>query len=310
MLRCIDRALALGVVLAALAGAHAWGHAVCGARLFPATLIMDDPGVSDELSLPTIQYLPIPADNGSPAGHSVDYAFEWDKNITRDLGFAINDDYFTQHLNGSKSLDGWDNLTFTLKDQLPCSEDHEFMVSLGIIHEFGGTGSSILRQTGLIDAAGTTIPTFYVGKGFGDLPDSVPYLKPFAVTGELGYQISDNGSINPNQWDYAASLQYSIPYLQQNIKALNVPNFVTRLVPLVEVSLSSPPTGFTTGTISPGIYYIGNRFQIAAEAVIPANAATRSIQGTGFIVQFHVFLDDLPPSLLTRPLINKDLWRW
>jgi hypothetical protein len=310
MITVIARAAALGLLAGVLAAPNAWGHAVCGDRVFPATLVMDDPGVSDELSLPTIQYLPIPANNGSPAGHSVDYAFEWDKNITRDLGFAINDDYFTQHLNGSKSLDGWDNLTFTLKDQLPCIEDHEFMVSLGVIHTFGGTGSGLLRQNGLIDAAGNTIPTFYVGKGFGDLPDSLPYLKPFAVTGELGYQISDNSSINPNQWDYAASLQYSIPYLNQNIKALNVPDFVRRLVPLVEVSLSSPTTGFTTGTISPGIYYMGQRVQIAAEAMIPANAATRSLQGVGFIVQFHVFLDDLPPGLFTRPLINKDLWKW
>jgi hypothetical protein len=297
MLRSIERALALGVVLAPLSAPNAWGHAVCGDRVFPATLVMDDPGVSDELSLPTIQYLPIPAADGSPSGRSVDYGFEWDKNITRDFGFGINDDYFTQYIKGSKSLDGWDNVSLTLKDQLPCNEDHEFMVSVGIIHEFGGTGSGLLRQNGLID-------------GFGDLPDSLPYLKPFAVTGELGYQISDNGSISPNQWDYAASLQYSIPYLNQNIKALDVPDFVRRLVPLVEVSLSSPPDGPTTGTISPGIYYMGQRVQIAAEAMIPANAATRNIQGVGFIVQFHVFLDDLPPSLLTRPLINKDLWRW
>jgi hypothetical protein len=305
----IARTIALGVLAAVPAG-PAWAHAVCGDRVFPATLVMDDPGVSDELSLPTIHYLPIPAADGSPSGRSVDYGFEWDKNITRDLGFGIDDDYFTQYIKGSKSLDGWNDFSLTLKDELPCNEEHEFMVSLGIIHEFGGTGSGLLRQNGLIDAAGNTTPTLYMGKGFGDLSDSVPYLKPFAVTGELGYQISDNGSISPNQWDYAASLQYSIPYLNQNVKALNVPDFITRLVPLVEVSLSSPPSGFTTGTISPGIYYMGQKFQIAAEAMIPANAATRSIQGTGFIVQFHVFLDDLPPSLLTRPLINKDLWRW
>lgn len=309
MLRCINRALAFGLALATLSAAHAWAHAVCGDRVFPATLVMDDPGVSDELSLPTIQYLPIPASGGVPGGHSVDYGFEWDKNITRDLGFAINDDYFTQHVAG-KSLDGWDNVTLTLKDELPCSEEHEFMVSIGVIHEFGGTGSSLLRQAGAIDAAGNTAPTLYIGKGFGDLPDSVPYLKPFAVTGELGYQVSDNASVDPNQWAYAASLQYSIPYLNQNIKALNVPEFVTRLVPLVEVSLSNSSTGPATGTISPGIYYIGDLYQIAAEAMIPANAATRALQGTGFIVQFHVFLDDLPPSFVSRPIINKDLWQW
>jgi hypothetical protein len=309
LLRCIDRAFVLGIALTALfAAAHAWAHAVCGARVFPATLVMDDPGVSDELSLPTVQYLPIPPAGGNPSGHSVDFGFEWDKTITRDLGFAINDDYFTQRGAG-KNLNGWDNVTLTLKDELPCNEDHEFMMSVGVIHEFAGTGSSLLRQAGVIGAVGNTTPTLYAGKGFGDLPDSVPYLRPFAVTGELGYLVSDTPSVSPNQWAYAASLQYSIPYLNQNVKALDLPAFATRLVPLVEVSLTSPPIGPAIGTISPGVYYVGDKIQIAAEAMIPANGPTRRLQGIGFIAQFHVFLHDLPIPFFSKPMIDKDLWQ-
>lgn len=303
----INRALGLSLILSSFPLAQAWAHAVCGDRVFPATLTMDDPGVSDELSFPTIQYQPIPAAGGTSGGHSVDYGFEWDKTITRDLGIGIDDDYLMQHVAG-KSLDGWNNLSLTLKDELPCREAHEFMVSLGVVHEFAGTGSSLLRQNGVTDAVGSTTPTLYMGKGFGDL--TVGYLRPFAVTGELGYQLSDAPSLSPNQWAYAASLQYSLPYLQQNVKALNLPDFVTRLVPLVEVSLSSAPSGPATGTIAPGVYYIGNRYQIAVAAMIPANAATRRSQGTGVIAQFHVFLDDLPPSFFSRPVIDRDLWRW
>ncbi|MGB8181022.1 MAG: hypothetical protein WCF13_01500, partial [Stellaceae bacterium] len=96
---------AAATLLGANSAAHA--HAVCGNRVFPATLTMDDPGVGDELSLPTIQDLPIPASGGNAAGHSIDYGFEWDKTITRDLGVAINGDYFTQH-GGAQSLHGWD----------------------------------------------------------------------------------------------------------------------------------------------------------------------------------------------------------
>jgi hypothetical protein len=296
------------LILLMMMTSGAWAHAVCGDRVFPATLVMDDPGVSDELSLPTIQYLPIPAAaGGTPSGYSLDYGWEWDKTITRDLGFAINDDYFTRYGAG-QNLAGWDNVTLTLKDELPCNEEHEFMVSVGVIREFAGTGSSLLRQAGVIDAAGNTAPTVYAGKGFGDLP--IGFLRPFAVTGELGYQISDTPSVNPNQWNYAASLQYSIPYLQQNVKALNLPQFFTRLVPLVEVSLSSPPTGPATGTIAPGVYYFGKTYQVAIEALLPANGPTRRLQGTGVIAQFHVFLDDLPAAFYSRPLINKDLWQW
>jgi hypothetical protein len=306
MLRCSEKALALGLVLMALAAAHAWAHAVCGNRVFPATLTMDDPGVNDELSFPTIQYLPIPAANGNPSGNSVDYGGEWDKTITRDLGFAINDDYYTQHGAG-QNLHGWDNVTLTLKDELPCNEQHEFMVSIGVIHEFAGTGSSLLRQAGAIDAVGNTTPTLYLGKGFGDL--QIGYLRPFAVTGEVGYQFSDTPSVSPDQWDYAASLQYSIPYLQQHVKALNLPDFVGHLVPLVEVALSNSSTGPATGTIAPGVFYEAETWQAGIEALIPANAATRQVQGTGVIAQFHLFLDDILPNSLGKPLINRNLWQ-
>lgn len=128
-------ALASFTIGLAIPASEASAHVVCGKRVFPATLTMDDPGVGDELSLPTIQYVPIPSANGNPPGHSVDYGYEIDKTITQDLGIAINGDYFTQQGVG-QSLHGWNNLTVTLKDELPCSEDNEFAMSIGIIREF------------------------------------------------------------------------------------------------------------------------------------------------------------------------------
>lgn len=293
---------------AMLLGANsvALAHAVCGNRVFPVTLTMDDPGVGDELSLPTIQYLPVPATGGNPAGHSIDYGAEWDKTITRDLGVAINGDYFTQH-GGAANLHGWNNLTVTLKDELPCNEAHEFLTSVGVIRQFARTGSSQLLNAGAINSVSSTAPTLYLGKGFGDLP--IGLLRPFAITGELSYQFSDTPSRRADQWAYAASLQYSVPYMQQHVKALNLPAFVDRLVPLVEISMTTPPHGPTTGTIAPGILYEADTWQGGIEAIVPASTATRQTQGTGFIVQFHLFLDDVLPNSLGKPLFDTDLWQ-
>ena len=299
--------LALAAMLNIGTATNAFAHAVCGDRVFPATLVMDDPGVSDEMSLPTITYLPIPAANGNPGGHSIDYGFEFDKTITEDLGFAINDDYFTQHGVGQPNLKGWDNVTLTLKDKFLCIEPLELMMSMGVIHEFGGTGSGLLRSAGVIDSVGSTAPTWYVGKGLGDYP--IGMFRPFGLTGELGYQISDTPSVSPHEWDYSASLQYSMPYLAQHVKALDIPDFLNHLVPLVEVSMSSPDRGPTTGQIAPGLIYLGNTFQVGVEALIPANHATRQLQGTGFLVQFHLFTDDLAYNTpIGRPLFNRNLW--
>src|SRR5215472_15287111 len=136
----------------------AQAHVVCGDRVFPTTLTMDDPGVGDEVSLPTLQFTP------TPGGQSNSYGFEWDKSITEDLTFAINDDYVTQRSGPGANFAGWDNITLTLKDQHPCINKHphqELVWSIGIVREIPGTGSKQLSNAGVIDTFGGTSPTFY-----------------------------------------------------------------------------------------------------------------------------------------------------
>jgi hypothetical protein len=305
MHRLAQAGAALVLATIALPITPAAAHVVCGNRLFPATLTMDDPGVGDELSLPTITYLPISSSGDNSGGHSIDYGAEFDKRITEDLALILNGDYFTQHGAGG-DLHGWNNLTVTLKDQLPCLESHEFVASVGVIRTFARTGSSQLINAGAAASVSDTAPTLYLGKGLGDLP--IGYLRPLAITAEASWQISDSPSLAPNQWAYAASLQYSMPYLQQNVKALEVPEFLTHIIPLVEFAYVSPAHGTPTGTIAPGFLYEGESWQAGVEALIPANAATRQRQGTGFIAQFHLFLDDIMPNSLGKPIFDTNLW--
>jgi hypothetical protein len=302
MKRTAFRAILPGTAFIVMMHSVAAAHVVCGDRVFPTTLTMDDPGVSDEVSLPTIALTP------TPAAQSNDYGYEWDKTITEDLGFAVNGDYLTQRSPSQKSS-GWDNITVTLKDQHPCIERHEHQEltwSVGLIREIPGTGSTQLRNEGVIDSVGNTAPTFYFGKGLGDV--TAPYLRPLAITGEISRVFSDTPSESPSAWTYAASLQYSMPYVQQHIKALKIPQFFTRLTPIVEVAMTSPDSGSPTGTIAPGVLYDANTWQLGAEAVIPASRATWQAQGTGFIIQYHEFLDSFYKSWFGRPLINKNLW--
>ena len=96
-------------------------------------------------------------------------------------------------MNGSKTQAGWENLFITGKWQVYTNAAHEFVTSLGIIREIGGTGTT---HTGA-DRYGSTTPTLYAGKGLGDLP--IGMLRPLAVTGELGYTIArlDTGPRQP-----------------------------------------------------------------------------------------------------------------
>jgi hypothetical protein len=281
----------------------AQAHVVCGDRVFPTTLTMDDPGVSDEVSLPTILLTPTPQSQNNSWG------YEFDKTITEDLGVAINGDYATQRSPGNH-LAGWDVTTVTLKDQHPCITHHsheEFAWSVGVIRVIPGSGSAQLSSAGAIPGTGTTAPTFYFGKGMGDLSDGA--LRPIAITGEFSRVFSDTPSNSPNAWSYAASFQYSIPYYQQNVKALRIPQLFTRMTPLVEVAMTSADSGGPpTGTVAPGILYDAPTWQLGAEAVIPANRTTKLNQGTGFIIQYHVFLDTFYKSFFGKPLIHTNLW--
>lgn len=301
MRRTLFSALLTITALIFVTHSPALAHVVCGDRVFPTTLTLDDPGVSDELSLPTIVL------TTTPSGQSNGYGYEWNKTITEDLGIGINGNYVSSP---SQGLNGWDNITITLKDQHPCAQhyEHEELAwSLGVAREITRTGSKQLAGLGAIDTVGSTSPTFYFGKGLGDLPVSL--LRPLAITGEVSRQFSDNAGVSPSAWNYAASLQYSMPYLQQHVKALNAPQWLTRLTPLVEVAMSTQDGTSPTGTISPGILYDANTWQLGAEAIIPANGITWQSQGIGFIVQFHTFLDTFYKDWFGKPLVNRNLWK-
>src|SRR5579863_3214430 len=110
MKRTLLRALLAVTASILMTYSAAAAHVVCGDRVFPTTLTMDDPGVSDEMSLPTVVLTP------TTSGESNVYAYEWDKTITEDLGFAVNGDYAEQ-FSPTRTLHGWDDITVTLKDQ-------------------------------------------------------------------------------------------------------------------------------------------------------------------------------------------------
>ena len=61
----------------------------------------------------------------------------------------------------------------------------------------------------------------------------------------------------------------------------------------------------TTGTVNPGLIYAGNTFQVAIEAVIPLNRDSGS--GVGVVGQLHLFLDDIFPTTLGRPIFASSI---
>jgi hypothetical protein len=122
------------------------------------------------------------------------------------------------------------------------------------------------------------------------------------VTGEREIEIERH----PNTVEWGFALEYSVIYLQEQVKDIGLRAPFDRLIPLVEFALETPldrgEAGQTTGTINPGLIWSGKYFQVGAEAIIPINSRTGS--DLGFIAQLHFYLDDLFPHSLGRPLFG------
>jgi hypothetical protein len=315
MYRLMLRA-AVPVVLAMLAcSSTAAAHCFVGARFFPATLVTDDPCVADELSLPTVSVF----HNGDdPSAKEIDISGEYSKRITDTFGISVGSTWTHLAPPGGPNASGFQNLDTTFKFQFLTDAPHELVMATSIVVEWGNTGAAGVGA----ESFSTVVPTVYIGKGFGDLPDEAGWLRPFGVTAQVGYAIPTSSStitfdpdsglpivdFHPQFLRYSGSLQYSMPYLKSNVVDLGLPDFINHLIPIVEAQFQTPVanntnTGIgTTGTINPGIIYVSNYFQLGLEAIIPINRASGTTVGA--VAQLHIYLDDLFPTSIGRPLFT------
>jgi hypothetical protein len=286
--------------LCAACGSFADAHGIVGDRFFPPTIKTDDPFAVDELALPTISYFKNPSSGDGPASREVDGGFEFDKEIFSHFAMGISDTHAWQNPDRGRAFEGWDNLSLTAKYQFWQNDPHEMILAVGIESDIGGTGS---KNTG--DSFSTFTPNFYFGKGFGDLPDPLSALKPFALTGVIGEDFP-TGSNDPNALEWGFALEYSLPYLQRHVSDIGLPSPWKDMIPLVEFSMTTTENrgqgGLTSGTINPGVLWETPYFQLGAEALIPVNH--ESGDHVGFVVQMWIFIDDLFPKYFGHPLFG------
>ena len=307
--------LAVAVGLFWVGGSDALAHCAIGGRFFPSTLNVDDPCVADELSLPTVSVF---KNGDDPSAREIDISGEFSKRITENFGISVAETWTHLRPPGGPNASGFQNLETSFKYQLLSDAPRELAMSVGVVVEWGGTGAV---QVGA-DRFSTITPTLFFGKGLGDLPDTMKWIRPVALTGQVGYSIPssastteidpDTGEItitpNPQFLVYGATLQYSMPYLKSNVVDLDLPDLINHLIPIVEAQFKTPVANnfgqswVTTGTVNPGVIWVGDYFQVGVEAIIPINRASGT--GVGVIGQLHLYLDDIFPTTIGKPLFG------
>jgi hypothetical protein len=310
----------LAMALVPLSGSGA--HEIVGNRFFPATLGIDDPGVNDELSLPTVSNFKTGDD---PSFRQRDFSAEFSKRITEAFAVSFGSTFSSLKPPGGPTgigASGFQNFDTTFKYRVFKNPEHEFVMSAGLSIEWVGTGAESVGA----EQFNTYTPTIWFGKGLGDLPDTLSWIRPVAITGQVGYSIPGRNStttfgidpdtgnptidaqFNPRVLSWGATIQYSMPYLKSAVIDLGLPDFINRFIPLVEATLQTPVSNtltsgtMTTGTINPGFLWVGNTFQVGIEALIPINR--QSGTNVGVIAQLHFYLDDIDPRGIGKPIFG------
>jgi hypothetical protein len=300
MYRKFCQGLAAASLMALPPAAGADAHGFAGDRFFPATILTDDPFVADEASLPTITLNPTQSDG------SREFNLEGDLSelITPNWDFTLQSSWSHIRIPGTSPVTGGTGLNTGTQYQLFVNAEHEAMALADFNVTWRNTGN---LNVGAPDFT-TLSPTFDFGKGFGDLPDSLPWLRPFALTGNIAVnfpaQTKTMGIENPDSVFYGFAVEYSIPYLQSDVRDMGLGPPFNRMIPLVEFALTSPFNrgfgGTTTGTVQPGVIWAGQYYQVGAELIIPTNSL--SGHGIGALVQLHFYLDDLFPHSIGKPI--------
>jgi hypothetical protein len=305
----------VAIVVALLACAHpAHAHGIAGNRYFDGTLTFDDPAVADEAILPNYSNFDHPAQGSNVAENRIDWSFA--RLLTPTLALTFDSGWLHQNWPVGHTS-GFDAADVGLKYEAYRNNQHEALVSVGLAWGIGHSGAQGVGA----DNANTIQPGVFFGKGFGDLPDWLSWLRPFAVTGAIVAETpvgSGGRALAPNlatgkfqsvltpavetlHWGF--SIQYSTYYLTSRFTGgppKDEP--FNQLVPLVEFNFDSPRGQYTAATMNPGFAYVAVTWQIAAEAIVPLNREGGS--GTGFRAQLLFFLDDLLPSLFGKPLLS------
>ena len=150
-----------------------------GDRFFPSTLATTVPTPADFFNPPNFVWLPETA--ATPSAREIDIPTTYSKFITPDWAVTFAETFRILEQANTPTRQGFDNFVLGTQYQLYTNAEHQFVFTVGGTAALGGSGSS-----NIANSFSTLTPTVFIGKGFGDLPDSMAWLRPINVTANVG----------------------------------------------------------------------------------------------------------------------------
>ena len=274
-----------------------FAHGLVGKRLFVEPIATEDANIFSEYDVVVPSY--IIGDEGKELALGSSLTLR----LTENLGLEIAGEWVSINPDLGEKETGFQNPELTLKYVAYTSPVHESIatVALSVEPPLGK------EEIGADDFYAFGTGLFY-GKGFGDLPESLIYLRPLMIQGDVTvhHHLTRDPGETTNSLSYDFALYYSLPYLQQFVKDVGIPAPLNRLFPMVEFNfqqvLNGPELGHREALMRPGLIWVGKSTQVGLAAVIPINGSSREETDIGVAGIFSLYLDDLFPKQFKEPI--------
>jgi hypothetical protein len=278
-------------VVCCLGADSALAHGVVGQRLFIEPFITEDVNPKNEFVIARPEW-----DHGSDA-KSLSLGFGLEKKLTDTLSITLDSEWDSVSPNppDEPQATGFNNLGITLKDAFYISPEHEGIVSAAL-EATAPVGSASVGA----EQDWSFKPFLLCGKGFGDLPAFLRYVRPLAVQCDAGFEISiDHARTTTLAYDMA--WQYSIPYLQSFVYDLGLGWPFNDLIAVTEFNFEHVMHGEDSGQsryfTTPGIVYMDRYVEVGVAGRFPLTGQAHQEINWGVVGIVDLFIDDIfPPS--------------
>jgi hypothetical protein len=285
----------------------AWAHGVVGDYVFLEPLIAQDPTPANEFDI--IQ----PGWVKSSDGRTFSLATSIEKVLAHDseglsrfsIGGGTNWSY--QSPKDGPNDNGFDDLGVFAKYAFLIVPKHEFLMSI-VLNALLPTGNPHIEA----QQHSSIGPSLLWEKALGDLPNRpfLKYLRPIGLQGNLGY-LPTVGGHTSHQLSANQVIEYSFPYLSNNVEDIGLRPPFRNLFLFTEFGyaqlIAGPPhQTFPNLLLTPGIAYVGYRFEVSVGTQFALNDASRPATHAAVLGLIDIFYDSIIPE--GNWTLN-DLWR-
>jgi hypothetical protein len=298
------------LILNLCAASTCWSHGTVGDYTFLEPLVAEDANPKNEFDILRPQW------TRSAEGREFNLGFSLEKTLVPAplymsdgvpggglVSISIASSWNYQSPNEGPPASGFGELEIMPKWAFLTIPQHEFRLSLAVDMEIPAGNAAVEEQHHTQMG-----PELLWAKGFGrDLPEKgfLKYFRPFAIQGDFGYAPALGGAT----WHEMFAdnvIEYSLPYLSNNVKDIGLPWPFRNMYPFVEFNydqLITGPSGQTFPQINatPGLAFMNYYLEISMGTQLALNQATVPNNHATFIALIDLFIDDIWPQTQWTP---------